>query len=163
MDGSSKSRYGESWADVYDAWVAERISAEETEHAVATLANLARGGRALELGIGTGRLALPLAKSGISVEGIDASQSMIKRLREKAGSGAITITVDDFSRVAVKGEFDLVFVAFNTLFALSTQEEQVRVSATLPSTSRTTVSSSSRRSFPTRRVSRMAKRCVPCT
>ncbi|MFN2555449.1 MAG: class I SAM-dependent methyltransferase [Nitriliruptorales bacterium] len=164
MQGSSQSGYGEHWADVYDAWVAEHIPAEETEQAVRTLAALARGGRALELGIGTGRLALPLADRGTPVEGIDASEAMIERLREKAGGGAIPVTHADFSDVAVKGEFALIFVAFNTFFALASQGEQVRcfrnVAQHLSDEGVFVIEAFVL--FPTRPASRMARRCAPC-
>jgi SAM-dependent methyltransferase len=81
---------------------------------------------ALELGIGTGRIALPLAARGVNVQGIDASEAMIARLREKAGGDAIPVTIADFGEVTVEGEFNLVYVVFNTFFALLTQEAQVR-------------------------------------
>jgi SAM-dependent methyltransferase len=90
------------------------------------LADLAQGGRALELGIGTGRIALPLSDRDVAVHGIDAAQSMISRLRSKPGSDRITVTQGSFADVAVEGEFALVYVVFNTFFALSSQEEQVR-------------------------------------
>ena len=95
-------------------------------HAVEALARLAGGGRALELGIGTGRLALPLAARGVEIHGVDASEAMVAELRAKPGGEAIPVAMGDFAEAAVEGEFELVFVAFNTFFALLTQEEQVR-------------------------------------
>jgi hypothetical protein len=80
----------------------------------------------LELAIGTGRIALPLAERGIDVRGIDASEEMVARLRSKPGGDGIPVTIGDFVDVAVEGQFTLIYVVFNTLFALQTQEAQVR-------------------------------------
>ena len=113
--------YGESVADVYDDWYAAY-----DEAMIPVLAELARGGRALELGIGTGRVALPLAAEGVEVHGIDASPAMVERLRAKPGGERVTVTVGDFAEINVAGEFDLAYVVFNTFFALPTQEAQVR-------------------------------------
>src|SRR5262249_34536322 len=93
----------------------------ETEPAVEVLAELARGGRALELGIGDGRL----ARRGIEMHGIDASEAMVQLLRDKPGGDAIPVTIGNFADVGVEGRFDLVFVAFYTFFALLTEEEQI--------------------------------------
>jgi SAM-dependent methyltransferase len=121
MDDSTFKTYNEPLADVYDEWF--------TAHEPATvevLAELARGGRALEMGIGTGLVALPLAAKGIEVHGIDDSEPMVAKLRAKPGGEAIPVTTGSFAEASVPGEFSLVFVIFNTLFALLTQEEQVR-------------------------------------
>jgi SAM-dependent methyltransferase len=80
----------------------------------------------LELGIGTGRIAVPLTDRGVEVHGVDASEAMISRLRAKPGGDRIPVTMGDFADVPVEGRYALVFVAFNTFFALTTQEEQVR-------------------------------------
>ena len=80
----------------------------------------------LELAIGTGRIALPLAARGLEVHGIDASPRMVERLRAKPGGAAIPVTIGDFAEVTAESTYSLVFVAFNTLFALTTQERQVR-------------------------------------
>jgi SAM-dependent methyltransferase len=117
--------YGRRWADVYDERF-ERRFARDTVDAVAFLLELARGGRALELGIGTGRIALPLAAQGVEVHGIDASKEMVARLRRKPGGRRIPVTMGDFERVPVQGRFRLAYVAFNTIFALLSQEAQVR-------------------------------------
>jgi SAM-dependent methyltransferase len=93
---------------------------------VEILAELARGGPALELAIGTGRIALPLASRGIEVHGIDASEQMVAKLREKPGGGAIPVTMGDFADMAVDGEYRLIYVVFNTFFALLTQDDQLR-------------------------------------
>ena len=114
--------YGERIAADYD----ELHAHMDPRDAVEALARLADGGRALELGIGTGRVALPLAARGVELHGIDASESMVGELRAKPGGEAIPVTMGDFADVGVDGEFDLVFVVFNTFFALLSQEEQVR-------------------------------------
>jgi SAM-dependent methyltransferase len=109
---------------MYDEYVASVLL--DTEAAVAFLAELAGSGPVLELAIGTGRIALPLAKRGIDVRGIDASEEMVARLRSKPGGANIHVTFGDFADVAVEGRYTLIYVVFNTLFALQTQEEQVR-------------------------------------
>ena len=114
--------YGEQAAPVYDELFG---SLEDTDDAVSFLADLAREGPALELGIGTGRLALPLAARGIAVHGLDASPAMVERLRAKPGGDRIEVTMGDFAELPVEGRFHLVFVAFNTFFALLSQDAQV--------------------------------------
>jgi SAM-dependent methyltransferase len=118
------STYGDKIADVYDEQVAEL--GLDTEGAVETLAGLAGGGPVLELAIGTGRLALPLAERGLEVHGIDASEAMVAKLREKPGGDAIAVTIGDFADVAVEGRYPLIFVGFNTFFALLSQDDQLR-------------------------------------
>lgn len=113
--------YNEACAEVYDQWFG---SCEEA--AVDLLAELARPGRVLELGIGSGLLALPLMARGIDLHGIDLSPAMVARLRAKPGGEAIPVTMGNFADVAVEGEFSLIFVAYNTFFALPTQDAQVR-------------------------------------
>ncbi len=93
---------------------------------VAFLEQLARGGSALELAIGTGRVALPLAARGIRVDGIDNSPAMVAKLRAKPGGEQIWVTMGDFADVPVAGTYRLVFVVFNTLFNLLTQDDHVR-------------------------------------
>ena len=122
MEHFGPETYGERVADVYDEWYKPVDSAAE----VALLTELADGGRALELGIGTGRVALPLAGNGVVVHGIDASPAMIEQLRAKPGGDAIPVTIGDMADVPVDGEFALVFVVFNTFFQLYSQESQVR-------------------------------------
>lgn len=114
--------YGERIADRYDEWYASL----DPGPAVERLAALADGGPVLELGIGTGRIALPLAARGVEVHGIDASPAMVARLREKPGGDAVPVTIGNFADLPVEGTFSVVFVAFNTFFALLTQEDQVR-------------------------------------
>ena len=89
------------------------------------LAGLAGGGRALELGIGTGRIALPLARRGVPVHGIDLSRAMVARLRAKPGGDAIGVTIGDFATTRVDSTFRLAYLVFNTIMNLTTQEAQV--------------------------------------
>jgi SAM-dependent methyltransferase len=113
--------YGERVAGIYDEWYAGHEVA-----AVETLKQLAAGSPALELGIGTGRIALPLRQAGVEVHGIDISPAMVARLRAKPGGEAIPVTLGNFAEVGVDGQFSLIYVLFNTLFQLLTQDEQVR-------------------------------------
>ncbi|HKB54706.1 MAG TPA: class I SAM-dependent methyltransferase [Ramlibacter sp.] len=126
MDHYSADTYGERIADVYDAWYATY-----DERCVEVLAGLARGGSALELGIGTGRIALPLRQRGVSVHGVDASPAMVARLRAKPGGAEIPVTMSTFADFVVDERFALVYLAFNTFFALLTQEEQIRCMETV--------------------------------
>ncbi len=121
MDNYRDDTYGEHISAVYDDWYDEYDDAT-----LSTLRELAQGGRALELGIGTGRLALPLQQSGIKVEGIDSSQAMVDRLRRKPGGDKIPVVMGDFADIAVEGRFDLIYVLVNTFYGLLTQEEQLR-------------------------------------
>jgi hypothetical protein len=98
----------------------------DEEAAVAFLERLAGDGRALELAIGTGRIALPLVARGVPVEGIDISGPMVARLRAKPGGDRIPVTMGDFADVPVSGTYRIVYIVFNTLFNLLSQEEQVR-------------------------------------
>jgi SAM-dependent methyltransferase len=123
MEGWGPATYGDRIAAVYDSFYGETL---DTESAVETLAELASGGPVLELAIGTGRLALPLAARGLEVHGIDASERMVAELRGKPGGEAIPVTIGDFADVPVEGSYHLVFIAFNTLFALLSQEDQLR-------------------------------------
>jgi SAM-dependent methyltransferase len=118
--------YGERWAEIYDDWTATVGFLAEGETVASRLADLSGGGRALELAIGTGRIALPLVEMGVQVHGIDISESMVAKLRAKPGGGDIPVTMGDFADVPVEGEFGLIYLAFNTLFALLTQDDQVR-------------------------------------
>jgi SAM-dependent methyltransferase len=113
--------YGERMAEVYDEWFAVPPDTEET---VEFLSDLAGPGPVLELGIGTGRVALPLAQRGHEVHGVDASEAMVEKLRAK--SGDMPVAIGDFAELDIEGEFSLVYVVFNTFFALLSQEDQVR-------------------------------------
>ena len=98
----------------------------DEEDSAACLARLAGDGPALELAIGTGRVALPLAATGVRVDGIEVSQAMVDRLRAKPGGDALDVTLGDFADVPVDGRYPLVYLVFNTLFNLLTQDDQVR-------------------------------------
>jgi SAM-dependent methyltransferase len=120
MDAYRPQTYGDEIAEVYDEWIPDLYTEESTQAAADFLASLAPGGRALELGIGTGRVALPLAARGVAVHGLDASEAMVAKLRAKPGGADLPVTMGDFADVPVDGEFDLVYVVFNTFFALLT-------------------------------------------
>ena len=109
----------------YDAEVADRFAAEVVEPAVDVLAELADGGAALELGVGTGRIALPLARRGVPVHGIDVSPAMVDQLRAKPGADAIGVTIGDFATTVVDGSFRVAYLVFNTINNLTTQDQQV--------------------------------------
>jgi SAM-dependent methyltransferase len=117
--------FGETVAATYDDSSPEMFDPAVVEPAVELLAGLAGGGRALELGVGTGRLALPLARRGVPVHGVDLSRAMVARLRAKPGGDAIGVTIGDFASVRVDGEFSIAYLVFNTIMNLTTQEAQV--------------------------------------
>ncbi len=121
MNFYSDETYGERVAGVYDEW-----HSDVDPHSIDLLAALAGDGRALELGIGTGRMALPLAAKNVDVAGIDASMSMVERLKSKPGSERLKVINGNFADVRIEGDFQLVYVVFNTFFALGSQEDQVR-------------------------------------
>jgi SAM-dependent methyltransferase len=118
-----KDYFGEDVAARYDGGV--MFSPEVLEPTVGFLAELAGDGSALELGIGTGRVALPLAQRGVRVHGIDLSEAMVGKLREKQGAENITATIGDFATTRVDGTFSLVYLVFNTIDNLTTQDDQV--------------------------------------
>ena len=125
MKGYGTKTFGQLNAERYDM-IYEDLMLEETLDSVETLAELAGGGKVLELAIGTGRVALPLAARGLSVHGIEASEAMVAKLREKPGGSAIPVEIGDMAQVRVEGIFDLIYLVFNTIFNLTTQEDQVR-------------------------------------
>ena len=116
------AEYGERAAESYDHLYPHSTTAEA---AADFLAELAVGGSALELGIGTGRIALPLASRGVAVTGVDSSPAIVDKLRGKPGGEDIPVIMGDFNTVDLEGPYHLVFVAFNTLFSLLTQEDQI--------------------------------------
>ena len=116
-----ETSFGHDVAQSYD----DELRGDEVE-TVDFLADLAGGGQALELAIGTGRIALPLAERGVRVAGIELSADMVARMREKPGADAITVTMGDMSRESAGGEFTLVYLVYNTIFNLLTQDDQVR-------------------------------------
>jgi SAM-dependent methyltransferase len=113
--------FGEDVAARYDDETADL----DVEPMVDFLAGLAGDGAALELGIGTGRVALPLSQRGVRVHGIDLSEAMVAKLREKPGAEAIDVTVGDFATTRVDGTFSLAYLVFNTISNLTTQDAQV--------------------------------------
>ena len=117
--------FGEDVAAKFDERYAYQSDPAVLEPIVAFLAELAGDGGALEFGVGTGRIALPLAERGVSVHGIDLSEAMVARLRAKPGAEQIGVTVGDFATTAVDGEFSLVYLVANTIMNLTTQDEQV--------------------------------------
>ena len=117
--------FGERVAARYDESSAEMFEPGVVRTTVDLLAGLAGDGRALELGIGTGRIALPLAARGVPVHGIDLSRAMLDRLRAKPGADAIGLTRGDFATTKVDGTFSLAYLLFNTIMNLTTQQAQV--------------------------------------
>jgi SAM-dependent methyltransferase len=117
--------FDERIAATYDESSADRFDPAALEPAVDVLAELAGTGAALELGVGTGRVAIPLAQRGVSVHGIDLSGAMVARLRAKPGGEAVDVTIGDFATTTVDGPFSLVYLVYNTIGNLTTQEAQV--------------------------------------
>jgi SAM-dependent methyltransferase len=115
------SAYGRQAADAYDQSVRWLV----TDAAVERVARLAAGGPVLEFGIGTGRLALPLVSRGLAVSGIDGSPEMVAVLRSKPGGADLPVVVGDFAGSRVEGSFAVVLLAYNTVFALPSQQAQV--------------------------------------
>jgi SAM-dependent methyltransferase len=128
MEGYGRESYGDRGADLYDEWYQDLPG---TRDCVERLAELAGRGPVLELGIGTGRLALPLAERGLRVHGVDSSSAMLARLRSKPGGERIHASIGDMAEIAIPGPFSLVFVAVNTILLLSSQEDQVRCFASV--------------------------------
>jgi SAM-dependent methyltransferase len=117
FDERVAARYDESSAEMFDSAVVDPV--------VDFLAELAGSGRVLELGIGTGRIALPLAERGVEVHGIELSRAMAARLQAKPGGESIGVTIGDFSTATAEGTFSLAYLVFNTIGNLTTQEAQV--------------------------------------
>ena len=109
----------------YDDAESEMFDPALVDSTVAFLADLAGSGRALELGIGTGRIALPLARRGVPVHGIDMSKAMVARVRAKPGGEDISVTIGDFATTTVERTFSLAYLVFNTIENLTTQDAQV--------------------------------------
>jgi SAM-dependent methyltransferase len=117
--------FDERIAERYDVTSADMFEPAILDPAVSFLADLAGDGAALELGIGTGRIALPLSRRGVRVHGIDLSPAMIARLRAKPGADGISVTIGDFATTRVGGTFRLAYLVYNTIMNLTTQSEQV--------------------------------------
>jgi SAM-dependent methyltransferase len=128
-DQGLADEYGETWAPVYD----DVHGHMEPGPAVAVLEELASGRSTLELGIGTGRVALPLRERGVLVRGVDASPAMVEGLRSKPGGDAIEVVMGDMASVPLGGPHGLVFVVFNTFFGLGDQDRQVECFANVAS------------------------------
>lgn len=122
MDEYTAATYGDRMARAYDSF----YGSVNVPKRMDVLEELAAGGRALELGIGTGNFALPLAARGVEVQGIEISEAMVEQLRAKEGGAEVPVTIGDFAEVEVEGRFSLIYVINNTLFMLTEQEEQVR-------------------------------------
>jgi SAM-dependent methyltransferase len=117
--------FGEDVAATYDETEESMFSPEVVESTVDFLADLAGDGKALEFAIGTGRIGLPLSRRGVPVNGIDLSRAMVARLRAKPSGSEIPIAIGDFSTARVEGPFSLVYLVFNTIMNVTTQQGQV--------------------------------------
>jgi SAM-dependent methyltransferase len=133
----SADHFGDDVAESYDEDVSEEFDPIVIESIVSFLADLAPDGSALELGIGTGRIALPLRERGVDVEGIDLSSSMVDRMRDKPEGSEIRVVLGDFSTTSMDRTYDLVFLVFNTIMNLTSQEGQVACFANASSHLRT--------------------------
>jgi SAM-dependent methyltransferase len=121
----AEDHFGERVAERYDASASDMFEPAVVDPVVDFLAELAGRGAALELGIGTGRIALPLAQRGVRVHGIDLSAAMVARLRAKPGAEDIGVTLGDFATTTVEETFSLAYLVFNTIMNLTTQDEQI--------------------------------------
>jgi SAM-dependent methyltransferase len=120
-----EDHFGEHVAERFDERYADKATPVVVEPIVDFVANLAGSGDALEFGVGTGRIALPLAQRGVPVHGIDLSEAMVARLRAKPGAEQVVVTVGDFATTTVEGRFSVVYLVANTIMNLTTQDEQV--------------------------------------
>lgn len=121
MQGYDDRTYGDAFAEVYDDWYAEVSDVDAT---VALVMRIADGGPVLELGVGTGRLAIPLALAGLEVHGVDTSEAMLIQLRAKTGGDRVQCVTGDMVNDAPHGPFAVVLVAYNTFFSVPTAERQ---------------------------------------
>ena len=115
------STYGDAFADVYDDWYQQVTDVEGT---VALISHLSEGGEVLELGVGTGRLALPIASKGIPTTGVDSSSEMLSRLKARDTSKVVKIHLADMAKWLPVGPFKIIFCAYNTFFNLVNSAEQ---------------------------------------
>jgi ubiquinone/menaquinone biosynthesis C-methylase UbiE len=127
-----KIYFDESAAERYDETSADMFAPNILDPDVRFLADLAGDGAALELGIGTGRIALPLSQRGVRVHGIDLSPAMIEQLQSKAGAEDVGVTVGDAATTRVNGAFRVVYMVWNSIMNLTTQDEQSSASGTPP-------------------------------
>jgi SAM-dependent methyltransferase len=120
-----EDQFGERIADRFDERYAHLAEPAVVDPIVDFLVERARGGAALELGLGTGRIALPLARRGLRVHGIELSEAMVDRLRVKPGAESVGVTIGDFATAIVEGTFSVAYLVANTIMNLTTQDEQV--------------------------------------
>jgi SAM-dependent methyltransferase len=127
MHGYGAASYGDSFADIYDEWYGSSpaVASSDLASTIDFLVPLANGGTVLELGVGTGRIALPLAAAGVHVVGLDASAKMLEQLAAKPGGPHVTTVCADMAGELPAGPFTLVFVAINTFFNLTSREQQL--------------------------------------
>jgi SAM-dependent methyltransferase len=128
VEGYDASTYGDRFAEVYDDWYGDVTDVAACTRHLAALAAAHGDGPVLELGVGSGRLAIPLSRLGVDVHGIDASAAMLERLCAKPGGADVTVTLGDMAELALVDPpaFSVAFVAFNTFFNLPTEDDQRR-------------------------------------
>jgi Methyltransferase domain len=126
--------WGQEIAEIYDQTYAARFEPPVLGPIVDLLAELGRGGSALEFAVGTGRVALPLSGRGIAVHGIELSPHMAEQLLAKPGAEAVAVTIGDMTATREPGTFNLVYLVANTIMNVTTQDEQLRSSPTRPRT-----------------------------
>jgi SAM-dependent methyltransferase len=128
VEGYDASTYGDRFAEVYDDWYGDLTDAEVCADAIASLVAVQGGGPVLELGIGSGRLALPMVARGLEVHGLDASAAMVERLRDKPGGARVPVSIGDMAEIPLVDPppFAVVLVAFNTFFNVASEEAQRR-------------------------------------
>jgi SAM-dependent methyltransferase len=122
MEGYRETTYGDAFADVYDDWYEDVTDVDATVERILELAG--PEGRVLELGVGTGRLAIPMAAAGLSLTGVDASATMLSKLAENDSDRSVDARLGDMVDGLPSGRFDLVLAAYNTFFNLLTAERQ---------------------------------------
>ena len=121
--------WGRDIAEVYDATTAAQTAPAVLDPLVDFLADLAGEGPALEFAMGTGRVALPLSARGVSVHGIELSPHMVEQFHAKPGSGSVPVTIGDMTTTQVPGRFKLVYLVYNTIMNVTTQDEQKQIFA----------------------------------
>lgn len=124
MDGYTDSTYGDAFADVYDEWYAGISDVATTIDLLVEIAGAVPSAPVLELGVGTGRLAIPLAAKGLTVVGLDSSSAMLAKLAANDNTGSVSVCLGDMVDDQPSGPFGLVFVAYNTFFNLLTEGRQ---------------------------------------
>ncbi len=125
----ASNTWGPELAEVYDAVSSAQFEAAALDPMLGFLVNLAGDGPVLEFAVGTGRVALPLAARGLRVHGVELSPAMAEQLRVKPGAAAVPVTVGDMTTTRVPGEFTLVYLVWNTIMNVTTQDEQLAVFA----------------------------------